>query len=81
MLTACHPPTVGQTEQMNASMKQYFRVFVNHRQDDWVNWLLLAEFAAKNGVSETTKCTLFYGVQGMDPQLSFAGDPLKEWDQ
>jgi hypothetical protein len=37
---------------MNASMVQYIPVFVNQQQDDWVQWLPLAEFAANNGTSE-----------------------------
>jgi len=78
--TAFHPQTDGQTEQMNASMEQYLRVFVNHQQDDWVQWLPLAEFAANNGVSETTKCTPFFAVQGTDPRMSFAGEPTNERD-
>jgi hypothetical protein len=47
-------------------MEQYLCVFANHQQDDWVQWLPLAEFAANNGVSELTKCTLFFAVQGAD---------------
>ena len=46
--TAFHPQTDGQTEQMNASMEHYLRVFVNHQHDNWVIRLLLAEFAANN---------------------------------
>jgi len=61
-------------------MEQYLRVFVNHQQDDWVQWLPSAEFAANNGVSETTKCTSFFAVQGSDPRMSFAGEPTKEQD-
>jgi hypothetical protein len=66
---------------MNAEMEQYLRVFVNHQQDDWVQWLPLAEFAANNGVSESTKCTPFFAVQGVDPWMSFAGEPTQERDQ
>ena len=63
MSTAFHPQTEGQRGRMNASLEQYLRVFVNHQQDDWVKWLPLAEFAANDGVSETTKCTPFYAIQ------------------
>ena len=76
--TAFHPQTDGQTEWVNASMEQYLWVFVNHHQNDWVEWLPLAEFAANNRTSETTKCTQFYAVQGVDPRMSFTGEPTKE---
>ena len=81
MSTAFDPQTDGQTERMNASMEQYLRVFVNHQQDDWVKWLPWAEFAANNGVSETTKCTAFYAIQGTDTRMSFVGEPTKKRDQ
>ena len=81
MSTAFHPQTDGQTERMNGGMEQYLRVFVNHQQDDWVQCLPLAEFAANNGVSKSTKCTPFFAVQGVDPRMSFAGVPTQERDQ
>jgi len=55
-------------------------VFVDLQQDDWVKWLSLAEFAANNAMSETTQCTLFYLVQGVDPRMTFAGEPTQERD-
>jgi hypothetical protein len=78
MSTECHPQIDGQIERMNAGMDQYLRVFVNHQWDDWVQWLPLAEFAANNGVSESTKCTPFFAVQGVDPQMSFVGEPTEK---
>jgi hypothetical protein len=63
---------------MNASMEQYLRIFVSHQQDDWVSWLPLAEFAANNGTSETTKCSAFFAVTGTDPRMTFeetVGEP------
>ena len=69
--TAFHPQTDGQTERMNASMEQYLRIFTSHQQDDWVQWLPLAEFAANNGTSETTKCSAFFAVTGADPRMNF----------
>jgi hypothetical protein len=75
--TALHPQMDGQTERLNASMKQYLRVFVNHQQDDWVEWLHLAEFAANNGASESTKCTPYFAVQETNRRMSFTGNRLK----
>jgi hypothetical protein len=81
MSPAFHPQTDGQTERMNAVMEQYLRVFVHYQQNDWVQCLPLAEFAANNGVSESTKCTPFFAVQGVDPRMSFAEEPTQERDQ
>jgi hypothetical protein len=81
MSSAFHPQTDGQTERMNVGMEPYLCVFVNHQQDDWVQLVTLAEFAANNGVSESTKCTAFFRVQGVDPRMSFVGEPMQEQDQ
>jgi hypothetical protein len=63
---------------MNAGMEQYLRIFVSHQQDDWVQWLPLAEFATNNGTSEATKCSAFFAVTGTDPRMTIedaAGEP------
>lgn len=57
MSTVCHPQMDGQIEQLIVSMEQYLRVFINHHQDYWVQWLPMAEYVAKNETSESTKCT------------------------
>jgi len=69
--TAFHPQTDGKTERMNTGMEQYLRIFTSHQQDDWVPWLPLAEFAANNGSSETTKSSALFAVTGADPRMSF----------
>jgi hypothetical protein len=80
MSKAFHRQMDGQSERINGSMEQYLRVNVNHQQDDWVHLLPLAEFAANNGVSETTKCTPLFAVQGTDPRMLFPADPTKAQD-
>lgn len=45
MLTAFHPQTDGQTERWNQEVEQYLRAFTNYRQDDWAEYLPIAEFA------------------------------------
>jgi len=75
--TAFHLQTDGQTERMNAGMEEYLWVFVNHQQNDWVQCLPWAEFAANNGISESTKCTPFVAVQAVDPRMTFAGEPTQ----
>ena len=56
---AFHPQMDGQTEQMNQELEQYLRFFVEHRQKDWLEWLVLAEFAVNNKVYTATKVSPF----------------------
>jgi len=78
MSTTFHPYTVSRTEQINATMDQYLRV--NHQQNDWVKLLPMGEFAANNGTSETTKWTPCCALQGVDPQMSYSAERMKEQD-
>ena len=48
--TAHHPKTDGQTERQNQELERYLWSYVNNFQDDWVQWLSLAEFAANNSL-------------------------------
>ena len=57
--TSYHLQTDGQTEHMNQEIEAYLRVFMSHQQDDWADWLLLAEFAYNNKVHTATHRTPF----------------------
>ena len=69
--TGFHPQTDGQTERFNATMEEYLRLYVNHHQDDWVDWLPLCEFAANNAASETTQVSPFFATFGRNPRMNF----------
>jgi transposase InsO family protein len=62
--TAYHPQTDGQTERINYEVKKYLRMFTNHRQDNWVDWLPLAEFMYNNIVNEVMGYTPFFLNKG-----------------
>jgi len=81
ILTSFHLQMDSQMERIYTGLEQYLRVIVNQREDDWVKWLLMAEFAANNWVSETTQCTLCFAVQGVDPQMSFSAELIEGRDQ
>ena len=55
--TAYHPKTDGQTKILNSIFEQYLKAYVNFLQNDWVSWLLSAEFVINNHVFQTTQCT------------------------
>ncbi len=42
--TAYHPQMDGQTEQVNQEVREFLMMFVNHQQDDWSDWLAVAQF-------------------------------------
>ncbi len=65
--TTYHPQTDGQTERVNQEVEKYLRIFVNHLQDDWVEWLSLAAFAHNNRTHSATGKSPFevnYGYNG-----------------
>ena len=65
--TAYHPQTDGQTERVNQEIEQYLRLYVNHRQSDWADWLSLAEFAYNNREHVSTKLSPFFVNTGIHP--------------
>jgi len=65
--TAYHPQTDGQTERVNQEVEQYLRAFVNFRQDDWKEWLPLAEFAHNDSPHSATHQTPFFINYGQHP--------------
>ena len=56
---AYHPQTDGQTERINQELEQYLRVFIDHRQEQWPDWLEMVEFAYNNKIYTTTKTSPF----------------------
>ena len=76
--TAFHPQTDGQTEIINAEMERYLRTYVNYQQDDWVEWLPKAEFAANAAASLTTSVSPFFANYGCQPRMSFDESSIAE---
>ena len=68
---AYHLQTDGQTERVNQELKQYLRVFIDHRQEQWPDWLETAEFAYNNKIHSATKVSLFKANYGQNPRIRF----------
>ena len=71
--TAYHPQTDGQTERINQELEQYLRVFIDHRQEQWLDWLEMAEFTYNNKIHVATKTSPFKANYGQDPRMGFEG--------
>jgi len=67
--TAFHPQTDGQTERINQEIEQYLRLFINHQQLDWINWLPMAEFTYNNRVQASTKYSPFMLNARQNPRM------------
>ena len=55
-------------------MERHLRTYVNHFQDNWVDLLPMAKFAANANPSATTKILPFQAMRGYVPRMSF--DPV-----
>jgi len=69
--TAYYPQTDGQTERINQDLEQYLRMFIDHQQEQWPDWLATAEFAYNNKVQTSTKVSPFRANDGWDPRMGF----------
>jgi len=68
---AYHLETDRQTERTNQELEQYLRIYVNHRQNNWAEWLATAEFAFNNKVHTATKISPFQVNNGREPRMGF----------
>ena len=50
LLTAFYPQIDKQTERVNQELEQYLRIFIDHRQKQWPDWLGTVEFIYNNKV-------------------------------
>jgi len=76
LLTAFYPQTDGQTECMNQELEQYLQFFVDHRQKNWPEWLVSAEFTVNNKIHLTTKVSPFMANYGREVRMG--GDIWKK---
>jgi hypothetical protein len=65
--TAYHPQTDGLTERTNQTLETYLRAYVSYQQDDWVDYLPLAEFSFNSLENSSTKVAPFYANLGFHP--------------
>jgi hypothetical protein len=56
---AYHPQMDRQSERTNQWLEQYLRIFGNYSQNDWANWLPLAQFVHNSWMNKTTRQSPF----------------------
>jgi len=71
LLTAFYPQIDRQTERVNQELEQYLRIFIDYRQEQWSNWLGIAEFVYNNKIHSSTKTLSFKANYRQDPRMGF----------
>ena len=46
--TAYHSQTNGQIERINQEIETFLRHYINYQQDNWTEWIAVAEFQYNN---------------------------------
>ena len=64
------------TKQVNQEVEQFLHLFMNQRQDNWFDWLLIAKFAYNDQVDTLTQASPFMLDAGQNPRLGF--EPIHE---
>jgi transposase InsO family protein len=67
--TAFHPQTDGQTERMNRDLQQYLRLFCAEKQDQWADWLAIAQFSYNSKMQTSSKKTPFEVSRNYVPRM------------
>jgi len=70
--TAYHPCTDSQSEQTNQWLEQYLHFWTNHKQNNWMTYLPVAEFVHNTWYNVTTKMSPFCLLMGYKPQAMWA---------
>ena len=63
--------TDEQTERTNQELEQYIRIYVDYKQNNWLEQLATAKFAFNNKVHTVTKSSLFQVNYRREPRMGF----------
>ena len=66
---AYHLQIDGQMEQVNQEIEQYLRMFISHRQNDWPEWIVCAEFTYNNKIHLATRISPFFANYSFNPRM------------
>jgi hypothetical protein len=71
LFIAFHSKTNEQSEIFNQKMKRYLRVYVNHQQNDWADWLFITKYAFNVFISIITQMFSFLANYEFESRMSF----------
>src|SRR6266850_3003560 len=65
-----HPEGDRQTEWANQVLEQYLQIYTNYQQDNWTEFLPLAEFVYNNATNATMGVSLFFTNKGYHLEIT-----------
>ena len=68
---AFYPQIDRQTERVNQELEQYLRMFIDHRQEQWLEQLKTTEFAYNNKIYSSTRTSSFKANYEQDQKMEF----------
>jgi len=81
LLMVFYPQTDGQTERVNQKLEQYLKMLINHRQEQWPEWLGTAECTYNNKVHSSTRTSPFKANYRQDPRMGFEGRKKGKYEE
>ena len=78
---AYHPETDGSMEEKNQVVEAYLSMFVAYMQEDWAEYLPLAELAINNWNATSTGISNFFMMHGYNIEPIEVKEELDEWNE
>ena len=69
--TVFHPRTDGQSENTNQKLEQFLQFYTNAKQNNWAQFLSLAEFAFNSWCNKSMKKSPFEVLMGYNPRAEW----------
>jgi hypothetical protein len=73
--TAFHPRTDGASERANQKIEQYLRLWIPEQQEQWADYLSMAEFVYNSWPQDATGQSAHELLFGFQPHCTIDNDP------
>jgi len=70
-----------QTERINQELEQYLRMFIDHCQEQWLEWLGTAKFTYNNKMQTSIKMSSFMANNGRNSHIGFKLRKRKKFEE
>ena len=76
--TSFHPQTDGQTKIVNKEVQKFLQIYCFEKQDQWANWLAIAQFSMNSKKHTSTKVAPFEATWSYIPCMGIEPLPVNK---